>query len=81
MKNLWRMITGKFIRGEGLTEKIPFRPQKGEEYYTIINEQIILTSWINWTIDYTRFIAGIIFRTAEEAEAYLPTWQKRISKL
>ena len=27
----------EFIRGEGTIEKIPFRPQRGEVYYTIIH--------------------------------------------
>ena len=28
-------ITDEFIKGKGIIEKIPFRPQKGDEYYTI----------------------------------------------
>ena len=71
-----------FIRGEGVIEKIPFRPQKGDSYYTIVNEnEVIISLWENRSIDYTRLISGVVFRTREEAKAYIPTWQERISKL
>ena len=72
----------EFIRGEGEIEKIPFRPQKGDNYYTIVNEnEVIISLWENRSIDYTRLISGVVFRTREEAKAYIPTWQERISKL
>ena len=75
-------LTDDFIRGEGVIEKIPFRPQKGDNYYTIVNEnEVIISLWENRSIDYTRFISGVVFRTREEAEAYIPTWLDRISKL
>ena len=71
-----------FIKGEGVIEKIPFRPQKGDNYYTIVNEnEVIISLWENRSIDYTRLISGVVFRTREEAEAYIPTWLDRISKL
>ena len=72
----------EFIRGEGEIEKIPFRPQVDDSYYTIINEtEVIISLWENRSIDYTRLIAGVIFRTREEAEAYVPTRLDRITKL
>ena len=75
-------LTDEFIRGEFVIEKIPFRPQVGDSYYTIINEnEVIISLWENRSIDYTRLIAGVVFRTREEAEAYVPTWLDRISKL
>ena len=71
-----------FIRGEGEIEKIPFRPQIGDDYYTIINKgEVIISLWEDRSVDYTRLIAGVVFRTREEAEAYIPTWLDRISKL
>ena len=74
--------TDGFIRGEGVIEKIPFRPQKGDNYYTIVNEnEVIISLWENRSIDYTRLISAVVFRTREEAEAYIPTWLDRISKL
>ena len=72
----------EFIKGEGVIEKLPFRPQIGDSYYTIINEnEVIISLWENRSIDYTRLISGVVFRTREEAEAYIPTWLDRISKL
>ena len=72
----------EFIRGEGEIEKLPFRPQVDDSYYTIINEnEVIISLWENRSIDYTRLISGVVFRTREEAEAYIPTWLNRISKL
>ena len=75
-------IIDKFIRGEGEIEKLPFRPQVGGSYYTINNEnEVIISLWENRSINYTKLIAGLVFRTREEAEAYVPTWLDRISKL
>lgn len=71
----------EFIRGEGEIEKLPFRPQIGDKYYSTFMDSIISDKWVNATVDYTRLIAGIVFKTKEEAEAYLPTWKERISKL
>ena len=72
----------EFIRGEGEIEKIPFRPKRAEVYYTIIhNTATVSYHWGDTTADYERLIAGVVFRTKEEAEAYIPTWKERISKL
>ena len=72
----------EFIRGEGKIERLPFRPQRAEVYYTIIhNTATVSYHWADTTADYERLIAGIVFRTREEAEAYIPTWQERINKL
>ena len=72
----------EFIRGEGEIEKIPFRPQIGEDYYTYAGKgEVFASFWDNRSIDYARFIAGLVFRTREEAEAYIPTWRERISKI
>ena len=72
----------EFIRGEGTIEKIPFRPQRGEVYYTIIhNTATVSYHWADTTADYERLISGTVFRTKEEAEAYIPTWKERINKL
>jgi len=71
-----------FIRGEGKTERLPFRPERAEVYYTIIhNTATVSYHWADTTTDYERLIAGVVFRTREEAEAYIPTWQERINKL
>ena len=72
----------EFIRGIGKIEKLPFRPKRVEVYYTIIhNTATVSYHWGDTTADYERLIAGLVFRTKKEAEAYIPTWQERISKL
>lgn len=71
-----------FIRGEGKIERLPFRPKRTEVYYTIIhNTATVSYHWGDTTADYERLIAGVVFRTREEAEDYIPTWQEIISKL
>ena len=71
-----------FIKGEGVIEKIPFRPQKGGVYYTFyLNKEVTYSKWNDNSVDYARLIAGMVFRTEQEAIAYIPTWQERISKL
>lgn len=73
---------GCLITGNYTTEKLPFKPKPGELYYSIDNYNNAWGyDWVGTTSDYTRLIAGIVFRTLEEAEAYLPTWKERISKL
>ena len=72
----------EFIRGEGSIEKIPFRPQIGDEYYfTTMGSVDVSAKWVGSTTDYARLIAGVVFRTREGAKAYIPTWLDRISKL
>ena len=72
----------EFIRGEGEIEKLPFRPQIGDKYYTITNKGEVYTNvWEELSLDYARLIAGVVFKTREEADAYIPTWLERISKL
>ena len=71
-----------FIKGEGKIERLPFRPKRAEVYYTIIhNTATVSYHWADTTADYERLIAGLVFRTKEEAEAYIPIWQEIISKL
>ena len=80
----WERSNGtlSFIKGYGEIEKLPFRPQDGRTFYSIFdNSYIGSCHWINSTDNYARLIAGIVFRTGEEAEAYLPIWQERINKL
>lgn len=71
-----------FIKGIGKIERLPFRPKRTELYYSIINNTATFSyHWGDTTADYERLIAGVVFRTREEAEAYIPTWIERINKL
>ena len=79
---IFSLCSSEFIRGEGKIERLPFRPKRAEVYYTIIhNTATVSYHWADTTADYERLIAGVVFRTKQEAEAYIPTWKERISKL
>ena len=72
----------EFIIGIGEIEKIHFRPQIGDTYYTIFSNTMVTSEgWAGSAGDYARLIAGIVFRTKEEAAAYITTWKEIISKL
>ena len=54
-------LTDEFIRGEVVIEKIPFRPQKGDMYYTIsLNNATSCCVWDNTRSDYSNLIAGLV---------------------
>ena len=83
-KSQWTFseYSSEFIKGIGKIERLPFRPQRVEVYYTIIhNTATVSYHWADTTADYERLISGTVFRTREEAEAYLPIWKERINKL
>lgn len=70
------------ISGYYIIERLPFRPKRTEVYYAIIhNTATVSYHWADTTADYERLIAGLVFRTREEAEAYIPTWIERINTL
>ena len=71
------------ITGEYKIEKIPFVPKMGEKYWTYSgyggNEPYIgKYTWNNGCYDKERKLLGIIFKTKQEANDYLPTWEKRL---
>ena len=74
---LLHLITGYYT-----TEKIPFIPKVGENYFTycadITLPIIECYSWGNSGYDIERKLLGIVFRTEQEAKDYLPTWKKRL---
>ena len=78
----WSYGIDGFIKGIGVIEKLPFRPQIGDTYYTIFSNTMVTSEgWAGSAGDYARLIAGIVFRTKEEAAAYIPTWKEIVSKL
>lgn len=67
-------------------EKLPFVPKIGEKYWTYnsFGGNGICTCryvWINSGINKQRKAFGLVFKTKQEAEAYLPTWQKKLKGL
>lgn len=68
---------GCLITGYYTTEKIPFVPKVGEDYWTY-SDIICRYIWNNTIFHKERKILGIVFRTEQEAKNYLPIWQKRL---
>ena len=73
------------ITGYYTTEKLPFVPKVGEDYWSYYNDDDspfrglgICKTWNGSHLDKMRKLLGIVFRTEQEAKDYLPTWQKRL---
>lgn len=63
------LLTGKYQ-----IQKIPFKPKKGDIYYTLFRSSTDGTllvdkcEWCDWVNDYLNYYGGLCFRTKEEAE-------------
>ena len=71
----------QFIKGEGEITKLPFEPKLNETYWSY-NSCIRADDWI-WldsSFDYRNKMLGLVFRTKEEAENYLPTFKERLKE-
>ena len=64
-------------------ELLPFKPQKGDSYWTIMkkdNGEFVPVSieWRNGTFDYFCFFAGYCFRTEDEALSAIPQYSEKV---
>ena len=84
------MVCQEFIAGEGEITKLPFVPKHNETYWTVEfsndNEETIephanMTTWWGFKDDYLNKMTGLVFRTKEEAESYLPTFKERLKEV
>ena len=69
------------LTGHHTIEKIPFVPKLNETYWSY-NSCIRADDWI-WldsSFDYRNKMLGLVFRTKEEAENYLPTFKERLKE-
>lgn len=72
------------INGEEEIVKLPWKPKKGDVYYTFVRTGIDCTctlisyKWDGCVIDIALLKAGWVFRTRQEAEAALPTVARAI---
>lgn len=72
-------ITINLLRGVYTIEKLPFRPEEGQRYYTIgLGLTVIHHYWTNGNYDMERKLLGVVFRTQREAIEYLPIHEKRL---
>lgn len=76
------MVLASLVRGDAEIAKLPWKPKKGECYYTfelLGDKWVVRSSW--WTgSPYGHALSdkGWIYRTREEAEAALPAVAKEI---
>ena len=74
-------IPTNLLRGVYTIEKLPFRPEEGQRYYTFgfgLGLNVISIHWTGCKYDLERKLLGIVFRTEQEAIEYLPVYQKRL---
>lgn len=71
------------IKGEYKIVKLPFKPQKGDKYYTYHTSRkeclIWESTWDDDVLDYVRLKCGIVFRTSQEALNALPQKYKELT--
>ena len=63
-------------------ELLPFKPQKGDSYWTIFFQGCDFypakVEWCNSSFDYFCFFAGYCFRTEEEAINAIPQYREKV---
>ena len=70
---------GRIITQEYKIEKIPFKPKIGENHWSYDDElKPCQYTWTGHPFDYIDKMLGLVFRTKEEAENYLPTFKERL---
>lgn len=77
----WRVILTDLLLGECSVEQLPWEPKEGDKYYSISlpTKSICVEIWHNETSDYVLKALGMIYRSAEEAEAHLAEDYKRLT--
>ena len=72
-------ILSNLLIGAYTIEKLPFRPEEGQRYYTFgLCLNVISRHWTGCNYDLERKLLGIVFRTEQEAIEYLPVYKKRL---
>ena len=76
-------IPTRLLRGVYTIEKLPFRPKKGERYYTCDSSTLTIHNfrWTECGFDLERQLLGVVFRTEQEAIEYLPVYKKRLEEV
>lgn len=63
-------------------ELLPFKPQKGDSYWTIFFQGCDFypakVEWCNSSFDYFCFFAGYCFRTEDEALSAIPQYREKV---
>ena len=81
--NLWNtsIVTRleDFLMGEKEIIKIPWKPKKGEKYYTPFHDfdHTFCDYWDGYPSDFALKEVGMVFKTEKECEAALPELRKK----
>ena len=81
--NLWKISSvirlEDFLMGEKEIIKIPWKPKKGEKYYTPSPnfDNALCDHWDDYPSDFALKEVGMVFQTEKECEAALPELRKK----
>ena len=71
--NSYPNIMNSLLTGEYTIEKLPWKPQYGDEYWYIsMNGDVLDNKWTEHITDYSLYYVGNCFATREEALAHAP---------
>ena len=64
---------GRLVIGQYTVEKLPWKPQKDDKYWVVINDgHIARDDWNDDYVDFALYYAGNCFATRKEASAHAP---------
>ena len=64
---------GRLVIGQYTIEKLPWKPQCGDEYWAVsMNGDALYSKWTEHITDYSLYYADNCFATREEALAHAP---------
>lgn len=81
--NLWKISSvirlEDFLMGEKEIIKLPWKPKKGETYYTPSSnfDHALCDHWDDYPSDFALQEVGMVFKTEKECEAALPELRKK----
>ena len=78
--NSWALQS--LLTGTSKIEKLPWKPKKGEEYYTPSRsfDHALCDYWDDYPSDFALEEVGMVFKSEKECEAALPKLRKKYLK-
>ena len=75
--NSWALQS--LLTGTSKIEKLPWKPKKGEKYYTPSHDfdHAFCDHWDDYSLDFALKEAGMVFKTEKECETALPELRKK----
>ena len=75
------MMLAEILKGKETITKLPWKPEKGGEYWRFNCGEPVYTMWENDFVDNMSYAVGNCYRTKEEALADKENLLKRIKKI